>query len=202
MTTKAKEKQSSMLDIALIIMGMILFPAIILAGFTVHANAKAFIFTLAASQSITGCQALNSISKTNQCIGWAAPDSLRVLSFIGVIILITYGLLMLYRIRLLAHDGAKQFAQLHLATAGIATITTSILYAQLRNHSSQAHTYAGNQQSDGSWFIPHAPTIGFGLLPELVVLLSILYLLPALLNYYRLMNPLNVGGQKPGALFQ
>jgi len=58
-------------------------------------------------------------------------------------------------------------------------------------------------QAEGRYLAaPTQPDIGYGMLPAYFVLAAALYVVPPLLNWYRLIDPRYIRGQKKEALFQ
>lgn len=194
----------------LTIVGAVLFPVIALWPFSIHSSNGLWAM-LGNQLPVSGCVAgiadhgAWNISKVNQCVGWDAPSSVKVVGLISILFVGACALIVVSRnLRGKSHE-RNRFDKINLLVALLSATATLIAYYLMRNHS-QAHLVAANlvpPDLDNGKFIPvHPVALGYGLPPSNVVILTALYLLSPLLIWYRKFSPKYVGGVKKKELFQ
>lgn len=205
---KNEDKKLTIKGRALIILGGILFPTLILLPFMMRSTRTALVVAYSAVDGSTpprGCIAGDSLVKVNQCIDWSSPATGLVVWF-GVFMLIGLGLLTVVYTKHQNRQAFKNFATINALAAGAVTVSSIIIYSLMRDHSQAGGFFSATQLTNGNYVVTHPPALGFGLSPYHVVLFSALYLLVPLanvINWYRpMLDPRYIGGIKKEKLFQ
>jgi hypothetical protein len=181
------------------------FPAIVLSGFAVHApylNPVLAFWALDGSRPdcITGSNPVD----INQCATWQAPwlGGWAALAFLGVVLL---GVTGWWYTRQLRQSQAKRFAKLLFITTLGSALLTLAAYIIMRGYSQNDGSHnlgfiAANATGPlgPKHYSPVDPMpLGYGFTPVFVVLFAVAYLLPAYVNWYRLIISQRYIGGKP-----
>lgn len=206
--TKQENRKITIKGRVLIILGAILFPALILLPFLMHSSRFFLVVAYSAVDGSTppgGCFSGNSLVKANQCINWLSPAT-GLLVWSGALALLALGVLTMAYTKQQNRQAFKHFISIHALAAVTVAVSSIIVYTLMRGHSQAGGFFSATQLANDKYVVTHPPALGFGLSPYHIILLCALYVLVPLanlINWYRpRLDRRYIGGVKKEKLFQ